>query len=239
MPAAHSRPPAAGPARRQPRCIQHPSSHVNAAARRQVGSSNISAGNGSGEHSWRQRQTSLTGCGAQLVWFSMSRPCGSLESVCAVCITLLPQHAVVPGQAGGGGPLLPPHAVDTPALLCPAALPWRRDLEETADMDEDAARLLAGANGNPEVVQQRMRDGALPCAAAWRFRACILPRTPALIGCVGNGCCAAGINYRGALSGGLRRHTGLRGCMSAPLGSLPLSHGLAAPWLLGTPLCAS
>lgn len=35
---------------------------------------------------------------------------------------------------------------------------WLRDLEETADMDEDAARLLAGANGNPEVVQQRMRD---------------------------------------------------------------------------------
>ncbi|KAL4437358.1 hypothetical protein ABPG75_004497 [Micractinium tetrahymenae] len=35
---------------------------------------------------------------------------------------------------------------------------WLRDLEETAHLDEVSARLLAGANGKPEVVQQRMRD---------------------------------------------------------------------------------
>lgn len=35
---------------------------------------------------------------------------------------------------------------------------WFRDLEASADLDQDAARLLAGSNGNPEVVQQRMKD---------------------------------------------------------------------------------
>ena len=36
-----------------------------------------------------------------------------------------------------------------------------RELEETAPLDEAAARLLQGANGDPDVVQQRMRSGAL------------------------------------------------------------------------------
>jgi hypothetical protein len=45
-----------------------------------------------------------------------------------------------------------------------------RDLEESAGQDEAAARLLAGAAGDPDVVQQRMRSGTwhttLVCSTA-------------------------------------------------------------------------
>ena len=50
--------------------------------------------------------------------------------------------------------------------------PMRRDLEATAHLDEDAARLLEGANGDPSVVQQRMREGERRRGAGWRDGRC-------------------------------------------------------------------
>ncbi len=60
-------------------------------------------------------------------------------------------------------------------------------------MDEDAARLLAGSNGNPDVVQQRMRDGA----PGWRppnllgLHSC--QALAACAGCTEHSCCMSGL----------------------------------------------
>lgn len=88
-------------------------------------------------------------------------------------------------QVCGGGQALPvlllastSRQAHQPSCCCPCATPLpHRELEATADLDDTAARLLAGANGDPEVVQQRMREGArLRLALALRPGL----RTPAL-----------------------------------------------------------
>lgn len=58
-------------------------------------------------------------------------------------------------------------------------------MEETAHLDENAARLLAGASGDPTVVQARMKEGeraacllAAATACMWVLAGSIVDQAP-------------------------------------------------------------
>ena len=74
------------------------------------------------------------------------------------------------------------------------SLPPNRDLEESAGQDEAAARLLAGAGGDPDVVQQRMRSGAWgakPVCSRPQYLAAPKPAPTGTFQCAAVGCMAA------------------------------------------------